>query len=228
MRVVWQGAEMTGRAAVAVERTALWAEFLALFVAVPVALALLLPSGTMFPVLFAATLLGLWLLHRTPGFRWSDLWQGAEEVTWLRLMGFGAVTLAVSVAVLLAVAPESLFALLRGQPLLWLAVVGLYPVLSALPQELLFRPLFFRRYRPILPRRGADLCNAALFSLAHLMYWSWIVAVLTFAGGLVFAWAYRRRGSFPLAVALHAVAGIVLFTAGMGMFFYSGNVDRPF
>jgi membrane protease YdiL (CAAX protease family) len=219
---------MTGSATVAIDRAALWAEFLALFVAVPVALAVVLPAGTMFPVLFAAAALGLWLLHRTPGFRWSDLWQGAEEVTWPRVLGFGALTLAVSVIVLLAVAPESLFALARQQPFLWLAVVLLYPVLSALPQELLFRPLFFRRYRPILPRRGADVCNAALFSLAHLMYWSWIVAVLTFAGGLVFAWAYRRRRSFPLAVALHAVAGVVLFTAGMGMFFYSGSVDRPF
>lgn len=219
---------MSERVAPAEERGALWAEFLALFVVMPVALAIVLPPSAMFPVLFAATALGIWLLHRTPGFRWRDLRHGLAEVTWARVLGLGAVTLAVSVAVLMVTAPDSLFALVRHQPLLWIAILLLYQLLSALPQELLFRPLFFLRYAPILPRQGAVLVNAALFSLAHLMYWSWTVAVMTFAGGLVFAWAYRDRGSFPLAVALHAVAGAMLFTAGMGMFFYSGNVLRPF
>ena len=70
--------------------------------------------------------------------------------------------------------------------------------------------------------------NAALFSFAHLMYWSWIVAVLTFAGGLVFAWSYRVRGNFAEAVVLHAVAGISVFVLGLGAFFYSGSITRPF
>ena len=69
---------------------------------------------------------------------------------------------------------------------------------------------------------------ATLFSLAHLMYWSWIVAVMTFAGGLLFTWAYRKRGSFFYAVLLHAIAGNIIFAAGLGIYFYSGNVQRPF
>ena len=71
------------------------------------------------------------------------------------------------------------------------------------------------------------LANAALFSLAHLMYWSWVVAVLTFAGGWIFAQTYQRRG-FPAAWVLHAIAGNVLFTVGMGRYFWSGNVVAPF
>ena len=105
----------------------------------------------------------------------------------------------------------------------------LYPLLSALPQELIFRPLFFRRYGPVLPTGiGALWLNGAVFGFAHLMYWSWLVAVLTFAGGIAFAWAYERAGSFPLAVAFHAVAGWIVFAVGLGLFFYSGNVVRPF
>ena len=69
--------------------------------------------------------------------------------------------------------------------------------------------------------------NAAIFSLAHLMYWNWIVAVFTFAGGLAFATGYLRRG-LPWAWALHAIAGNILFAVGMGIYFYSGNVVRPF
>ncbi|MNP76346.1 hypothetical protein D3C76_1735670 [compost metagenome] len=59
------------------------------------------------------------------------------------------------------------------------------------------------------------------------MYWSWVVAILTFIGGWFFARAYLRHG-FPSAWALHAVAGNVLFAVGMGIYFYSGNVVRPF
>ena len=70
--------------------------------------------------------------------------------------------------------------------------------------------------------------NATLFSFAHLMYWSWIVAVMTFCGGLVFAFSYVRQHNFPQAVLLHAIAGQLIFAIGMGMFFYSGNVQRPF
>ena len=60
------------------------------------------------------------------------------------------------------------------------------------------------------------------------MFWSWIVAAMTFFGGLAFAYAYRVQGSFPQALALHSIAGIVVFTFGLGIFFYSGNVERPF
>ncbi len=60
------------------------------------------------------------------------------------------------------------------------------------------------------------------------MYWSLLVTLMTFAGGLAFAWSYRVRQNFPEAVLLHALAGIVVFAAGLGVFFYSGNITRPF
>ena len=76
----------------------------------------------------------------------------------------------------------------------------LYPLLSALPQELVFRPLFFRRYGHLFPDgRIALLANGALFGLAHLMFWNWPAVLLSTAGGLIFAHAYARRGSFALA-----------------------------
>jgi membrane protease YdiL (CAAX protease family) len=115
-------------------------------------------------------------------------------------------------------------------PMLLAAILVLYPPLSALPQEILFRPLFFRRYGRVLPRGAWPqiLLNAAVFGLAHLVYWSWVVALLTFAGGIAFAHAYRVRGSFAEAVILHAVAGGILFALGLGTWFYAGNAVRPF
>ena len=206
----------------------LWAEFAALYLAVPLAIAVALPPRRMFAALAAATVLGLVLLAATGTFRWSELVRGWRRVPWGQALAVVAAVLATGVALLTTLRPEALWALPRHNPGLMLAIWALYPLLSALPQELVFRALFFHRYALILPRgRAAIALNAAIFSFAHLMYWSWVVAVLTFVGGWFFARAYLKRG-FPSAWVLHAAAGNALFTVGMGVYFYSGNVVRPF
>lgn len=211
---------------------AMWlrVEFLAFYVLAPLALAVVLPADALFPALLAVAVLGAILLGVTPGFRWSELTQGIGRIAWSRVLLFAAGTAAVGYVVLAASQPSAFLILPREMPRLMLMIAVLYPLLSALPQELIFRALFFRRYAAILP---ADpyrqiFANAAIFSAAHLMYWSWIVAAMTFVGGLFFAWSYRIRGSFPEAVVLHSLSGIVLFALGLGVFFYSGNIVRPF
>lgn len=206
------------------------AEFAAIYLVAPVVMALALPASWMFPALFAVTALGLVLLARTPGFRWRDLLSGLGR-TDARLVALVALaTAAVGSALVLALAPQAFLSLPRHNPRLMVLIALFYPLLSALPQELVFRALFFLRYRSILPRGlAAQLAlNGAVFALAHLLYWSWIVAALTFAGGLLFAWSFRVRGLFPEAVALHALAGVILFALGAGVWFYTGNVARPF
>lgn len=218
-----------GKAVATAARVRLWVEFALFYLVAPVLIAVLLPPSAMFPVLFVFTAVGLLLLHLTPGFRWHDLIRGWDRIDWRVVALAAAGTFAVGWAVVTATAPQSAFGLVRSNPALMATIAVLYPVLSALPQEIVFRPLFFRRYGPILPRlRPAIVLNAAVFSLAHLMYWSWIVAAMTFAGGLVFAWAYEARRNFPMAVVIHAVAGVIVFLLGLGVYFYTGNVTRPF
>ncbi|WP_333684133.1 CPBP family intramembrane glutamic endopeptidase [Pontibaca methylaminivorans] len=210
-------------------RLRLVAEFLGLFVLTPFLVAVFLPPSAMLAVLFVVTAASMVLLHRTPGFRWRDLAAGWRRIEVWIVAAFSGVTVAAALAVVTLVAPEAFLGLYRLDPVTWLAVMVLYPFLSALPQEIVFRPLFFLRYGRILPAgRMVLVLNAAVFSLAHLLYWNWIVATMTFAGGLVFAWAYVERRSFPLAVVLHAAAGDILFTVGAGVFFYTGTVVRPF
>ncbi|MGB0967493.1 MAG: lysostaphin resistance A-like protein [Halocynthiibacter sp.] len=204
-------------------------EFLLLFVAVPLVVAIWLPPTRMFAALAVFMVLGLLLLWRTPGFSWRLMIQGWGGVQLWPVPAIGLAVAAASYVILMRTAPDRLFAMLTHRPDMMLAIAVFYPLLSALPQELIFRVLFFRRYKPIIPTgAGSIWLNAALFSLAHLMYWSWVVAVMTFVGGLIFAWAYKTRESLPLAIVLHSVAGVVLFTFGMGVYFYSGAVVRPF
>jgi len=204
-------------------------EFLLFFILAPLGIAVFLPPSMMFTALGVFTLLGLVLLMRTPGFSWAVMFQGWSGVRLMPVVLIaGAVALA-SWVILSFSAPDRLFALLKHRPDVMLIIAVFYPLVSALPQELIFRVLFFRRYKPVIPAgRGAVVLNATLFSLAHLMYWSWVVAVMTFVGGLIFAWAYKTRESLPLAIVLHSVAGVVLFAFGMGYYFYSGAVVRPF
>lgn len=211
--------------------TDLWrrVEFGLFFMVAPVTGAVLLPPNQMFAMLFALTLVGLVLLAATPGFRWGELVQGWRALRPLPILGFSALTFATCWTVIMMTRPEAAFFLIRQNPEMMLVIALLYPLLSALPQEIVYRALYFRRYGAILPGGGSGyVLNAALFSLAHLMYWSWIVLAMTFAGGLVFAWAYLARKSFPLAVVLHSLAGVILFALGLGVYFYSGAVVRPF
>jgi membrane protease YdiL (CAAX protease family) len=204
-------------------------EFALFYVIVPVAGAVLLPANVMFGLLFAMTALGLVLLQLTPGFHWHALTRGWGRIDWTRVAALALLTAVAAWAILRVTRPEAMFFLPRERPQLMLMIALLYPFLSALPQEIVFRPLFFRRYGALFHNdRLALVVNAAIFSLAHLMYWSWIVVAMTFVGGLAFAEAYARRGSFGTAVLQHAVAGIILFAMGMGVYFYSGAVTRPF
>ncbi|WP_420584672.1 CPBP family intramembrane glutamic endopeptidase [Ruegeria sp.] len=204
-------------------------EFGLFFIAVPVLIAVFFPPNWMFPSLFTFTAIGIVLLHYTPGYAWAELRYNWQNWSWREVVVFTIAMTAFCAALVMVMRPDAAFFLLSNRPEFLIVIWLGYPILSALPQELLFRSLFFRRYHAILPDgRAAYLLNAGLFSLAHLMYWSWIVAIMTFAGGLLFTWAYRKRGSFFYAVLLHAIAGNIIFAAGLGVYFYSGNVQRPF
>ncbi|MDO5613293.1 MAG: CPBP family intramembrane metalloprotease [Paracoccus sp. (in: a-proteobacteria)] len=210
-------------------RLRLGIEFAALYIGAPLAMALFLPPRQMFPALFAFTVAGLILLWFTGGFDWRSLFRGWRKIPWAEAALLAAVTLVSGVIILwLAGRQGAIFGILRSRPEFLLVIWSLYPLLSALPQELIFRPLFFHRYGSLFDnQRQALLVNSAIFSFAHLMYWSWIVAAMTLIGGWVFARAYLRHG-FPAAWVLHAVAGNMIFAVGMGVYFWTGNVQRPF
>ncbi len=201
------------------------AEALAFYVGGPLVMALVLPPDALFPALFAMAAVGMVLLARTPGFRWAELGRGWGGVDWAHVGLIAAGTaVACGVAVWLLVPGQALM-LPRRMPGLWLTILLLYPVLSALPQEIIFRPLFFRRYGGLFPGAGAAVAaNALGFGFAHLMFWNWVAVGLSAVGGLIFALGYLHRGGFPTAVVLHAVCGGIVFTSGLGGFFYHGAV----
>jgi membrane protease YdiL (CAAX protease family) len=199
-------------------------ELLALYLGVPLAIALAAPADWLWPVLFGMTAVALALLAVTPGFAWAELARGWRRIDWRLVGGVAAMTALACGLLVWWLVPGRFLALPRNSTGLWLMILALYPLLSALPQELIFRALFFRRYGGLFhdPRLGVAASTGS-FALAHLMFWNWVAVALTLAGGLLFARAYLERG-FALAVLLHAVCGWIVFTSGLGGFFYHGAV----
>lgn len=207
-------------------RARLVAEFCALYLGLPTLLAFGLGPGAMWTVMIAGLAASVALLAATPGVGWRELGEGPILGHRGALVGFTLATLAIAAGVVLTQAPGAFLALPRFRPELWAAILLLYPVFSAAPQEVMFRMLFFRRYGSLFPdRRAAVAVNAGVFALAHAFLWNLPAMLMTAAGGAIFSWAYLSTGrgrNLLFAVLLHAVAGWIVFTLGLGRFFYHG------
>lgn len=119
--------------------------------------------------------------------------------------------------------PDRLFHLPRQQPMVWGIIMMLYPFLSALSQEFIYREYFFHRYRPWLgtgPRMVA--ASACAFGFLHIIYDNPWAVLLSLAGGVLFARTYRQTRSLYWASFEHALYGCLVFTIGLGNFFYEG------
>ena len=113
--------------------------------------------------------------------------------------------------------PSKLFYVPLNRPELFGIILMIYTFLSVWPQEIIYRTFFFERYQTLFPNRNfAILINATLFSLAHIFFRNTLVMVLTFLGGILFAWTYLRFRSTLLVSLEHAIYGNWLFTVGMG------------
>ena len=106
---------------------------------------------------------------------------------------------------------------------LWLAVIILYPVFSAYPQELIYRVFFFHRYSVLFGKPWVMILMSALsFGFLHIIYRNWIAVAFTFCGGIIFAVSYYRNRSAAAVTFEHGFYGDLIFTLGIGGFFYNG------
>lgn len=210
------------------DRALLALEFCALFVGLPLFAAWLGPEARRWVIpqilLLAAVLFAL--LMRDPTFDRRQLsriprrWRAVAARIVLGLAAGGAAVLTLA----WLDARVHLFALPRRDPGFWCAILLLYPVLSALPQELIFRVFVFHRYRALFTRRATMIAaSAASFALAHVQLGNAVAPSLALAGGALFAYRYAATRSLPTIGLEHGLWGDWLFTIGMGTYFYGGH-----
>lgn len=119
--------------------------------------------------------------------------------------------------------PGHFLELPRHRPLFWLLILVLYPMLSVWPQEMLYRGFLFARYSTVLRTAPLRIATSALaFGFAHVIFLNWIAIAMTTAGGALFALDYERHRSLRLSCFEHSLYGCLIFTIGMGQFFYTG------
>lgn len=113
-----------------------------------------------------------------------------------------------------------LFNVVLNKPDLWLKFSGVYILFSVVPQELIYRTFFVKRYQKIIKSEVLFLLiNSILFSFAHIWFQSWTVLAFTFVGSLLFINTYLKTKSTWLVFLEHSLYGVWLYTVGYGEVF---------
>lgn len=196
----------------------LWLECLLLYAAAPGLLALATVHRR-WMVLAAIAAGGLLALLPGPA---SEA-RGNRRELWPMLVRAGAALIALLLFLGLWSRWPS-FALPRERPLVWAGVLLLYGPLSALPQELLFRSLFFRRYGALFATPAARIAaSAAAFGWAHVMVHRPAVMPLAALAGVLLSITWVRSRSLWLVTLEHTLYGAFVFSAGIGGMFVNGT-----
>ncbi len=202
-------------------------EMLVFFVATPIAIYTLLyeyrvPLFTLLPPVFLFFIIFLTL---------------DRSFSWRRTLGTGIRLFDLaSIVMLFAIAgpaiavfayydvPQRFLAFPRYAYDTWIMVMVLYPLISVTTQEIMYRVFFFHRYRPLFSGdpQGAIVLNAVLFSFSHIVFQNITTLIISFLGGLLFAWRYENSRSYWALVIEHSIYGNLIFTVGLGRYFYTG------
>jgi membrane protease YdiL (CAAX protease family) len=199
-------------------------EFSVLFLGIPIIIKM--EWVPVYPILTLWIVAGacLLILMRDGTFDRSRLWRLYPSRAWIKIGVRFAAAAGLLLSYVIFVEPLSLFYFPRQRPLLWVAVIILYPLLSVYPQAIIYRAFLFNRYAALFSGWLVIAVSAAAFSFMHIIFENPLAVILTLLGGLMFAKTYEETGSLVLSGIEHALYGGFLFTIGLGKYFYYGAV----
>jgi len=199
----------------------LWIEVAGIFFGLP-----LLLMGNFVPrpksiVMIAVCIACLFLLLRDKSFNRSRFGLNGYHNWRTLLMRFAIIACCLTLYMVL-VEPRCALANLQRHPTSWMLIMITYPVLSVVPQEIIYRAFFFQRYRSLFVHEKVSIVtNAALFAFAHILFRNWIAVIGSFIAGLCWATTYLRSKSFLVVSIEHVLYGNFVFTLGLGHYFYA-------
>lgn len=201
------------------------AELLLLFGGFPI---LLIYTEDIFPVIatILVVLLGVIVTLRCTGWHYRELLILGSWRSWLNMLLLWSGSAVFWLVVMSQWQPDALFSFPKEEMSIWIMVLIAYPLVSALPQEIVYRTFFWHRYADLFGNNKWLLISASgfLFMWGHLMYMNWFALGVTLLGGLTFAWRYYHTRSLLLVAVEHGLYGNLFFTLGLGQFLYSGAV----
>ena len=89
-----------------------------------------------------------------------------------------------------------------------------YLLFSVIPQEIIFRFLFFYKYKDYFNKFEILLLNSLVFSFCHLIYFDIYILLLSFFGNLLFTFNYMQNKSLLVVIVEHFLLGQTLIILG--------------
>jgi len=211
---------MSGRSAVL-----RWAELVAVFALVPLGFLLVLlryPRAhfALIPVLWVAAFGLLYVLSSHDGWEHRHLTRLPKSGEALRVVLVRFLFVGTAMALVTYISsPNDFMRLPLNDPWTMLAIGVLYPLLSVIPQGIIYRVFMSERYAQLFRSETSFIIfTAACFAAGHVIFRNWVAVAATFAGGLIFMRTYRLTRSHLLASFEHALYGVFAFAVGLGRF----------
>ena len=191
-------------------------ELFLLFVLLPCSFLLDYPAPIKVGLVLACFAYSIWVVVRDKPVKRQILWSlsnwgfGKQLIVRMLVIFVGAYV------VMYFYKPDMMFVIFRDMRLFFI-IVFIYSFLSVTAQEFAYRTFFFHRYRELFNNNTIFLItNAFLFALAHIMFENQVVLLMTFVGGLFFAYTYDKTKSLLVVSIEHAIYGLWLFALGIG------------
>ncbi len=192
-------------------------EFFFIFFILPSAIFFLDSSIIVFLTLYLVFTLSIVILYFDKSFSFTSL---RKKVDWKFIIIFSLIFLSLSFFYVILVDKDLLFIFPKTNFELWLLVILIYPFLSVIPQEIVYRVFFFQRYFP--NERSfyfLTLLNMIVFSYGHVVFNNVHAILITAIVSPIFTYAYLKK-SFFTCIVLHALGGQIIFTLGLGKYFF--------
>ena len=167
--------------------------------------------------LFLVFFLSLYLLKKTPTFSFDFL---KKKTEWKFFFLVSLIFVVSGFVYTIILDSNLLFNLPKNYFFIWVLVMLIYPILSVIPQEIIFRVLFFERYSCLFKNQFFYLIlNSMIFAYIHLVFQNFHAFFITLITSPIFAYAYLNK-SFKTCFLTHTVGGQLVFTYGLGEYFY--------
>lgn len=192
-------------------------EFFFIFLIIPSTIFFLDSSIIIFLTLYLVSILSLVILYFDKTFLFTSL---KKKIDWKFVIIFSVIFFFLSFFYVLLLDKNLLFIFPKTNFKLWLIVIFIYPFLSVIPQELVYRVFFFQRYFPNINRFYFPMfLNLVVFAYGHLVFSNMHAIIITAIVSPIFTYAYLKK-SFLTCVILHTLGGQIIFTLGLGKYFF--------
>ena len=192
-------------------------EFFFIFLIIPSTIFFLDSSIIIFLTLYLVSILSLVILSFDKTFLFTSL---KKQIDWKFVIIFSVIFFFLGFFYVLLVDKNLLFIFPKTNFKLWLIVIFIYPFLSVIPQEIVYRVFFFQRYFPNINRFYFPMfLNLVVFAYGHLVFSNMHAIIITAIVSPIFTYAYLKK-SFLTCVILHTLGGQIIFTLGLGKYFF--------